>query len=106
MISHLTDLESHSKALREVLDNEQLVAELKTLGTFNMQTLKQKFGIDEESLEILYHMGKLRYDSGHYVEAAAILKNFASLSTNPDHVFKYVMVMVVIYHHIVLYGDN
>ncbi|KAI8868445.1 hypothetical protein GQ42DRAFT_164134 [Ramicandelaber brevisporus] len=79
----LADLEAKSEKIRSLIENENVVKALKTDKLLNIRYLQENFGVTNEAIEPLYHLGYLHYSAGNHGAAADMLYHFSVLSVDP-----------------------
>lgn len=83
VVKTIAELEESTKPVFEVLENPEVVSELKENKTQNQQLLTSKYGLSVEQINLLYKFGQFQYNAGRYQAASDILYHFRALST--DH---------------------
>jgi len=69
-----------SSPILAILDNHDAVVELKNENNFSMDGLKEKHGLADEDIEILYDLAKFQMDAGQYSETAKNLETYLQLA--------------------------
>ncbi|KAI9845424.1 MAG: eukaryotic translation initiation factor 3 subunit E [Sclerophora amabilis] len=75
-----------SAKMTELLENRDVVSNLRSDKMANLQFLKDQHGVTIEMIDILYDFGRFQYGCGSYVNAAELLYQFRILSTDNDKV--------------------
>ncbi|MCJ1376026.1 eukaryotic translation initiation factor 3 subunit E [Loxospora ochrophaea] len=70
----------------ELLNDDNVVSNLRSDKVANMKFLEQQHGVTIEMVDMLYDYGRFRYSCGNYAEAAHLLDQFRILSTDNDKV--------------------
>eukprot|EP00743_Colponemidia_sp_Colp-15_P000810 GILK01000895.1.p1 GENE.GILK01000895.1~~GILK01000895.1.p1 ORF type:complete len:457 (+),score=91.27 GILK01000895.1:56-1372(+) len=87
VVSQLKRLQAECEPLVRVLDNVELVKQLRTEKLFNMSYLQENFQITPAVVDSLYSYAKFQFDCGNYLSAADYLYHFRALSNNGDKNF-------------------
>lgn len=75
----LQALGDDASPLLSVMENEELVAELRENSSFNLEYLSEAHGVTEEVLEAAYEFGKFQFDCGSYEATAALMQVYRML---------------------------
>lgn len=65
--------------VKQLFDNETLLAELKGTANLSLDYLSANLSINAETLDSFYQYSKFKYECGVYEEAATMLNNFLSI---------------------------
>jgi translation initiation factor 3 subunit E len=87
VVDRLKQLQAECSNILQVLDNQNLVKQLRNEKLFTLQYLQENFQITPEEVDALYRYAKFQFDCGNYSGAAEYLLHFKSLNTNPDKNF-------------------
>jgi len=87
VVDKLKQLQSECANILQILDNENLVKQLRAEKLFTLQYLQENFQITLEEVDALYRYAKFQFDCGNYSGAAQYLFHFRSLNTNADKNF-------------------
>lgn len=87
VISKFKEFQNACAPILQVVNNQNLLKQLRTDKQFNMQHLKEHFQVTEESLDALYNYAKFQFDCGAYSNSAEYLQIYRSLSNNLDKCF-------------------
>eukprot|EP00744_Colponema_vietnamica_P000908 GILI01001566.1.p1 GENE.GILI01001566.1~~GILI01001566.1.p1 ORF type:complete len:448 (+),score=176.44 GILI01001566.1:89-1432(+) len=83
----VADLQRYKREMSEILkviDNDELVKQLRAEKLFNLSYLAENFQITPEMVDSLYHYARFQFDCGNYLGAAECLYNFRALSNNGE----------------------
>ncbi|KAI9885724.1 MAG: eukaryotic translation initiation factor 3 subunit E [Watsoniomyces obsoletus] len=75
-----------SSKITELLENPEVVTNLRSDKLANLQFLKEQHGVTLDMVNVLYDFGRFQYSCGSYVNAAERLYQFRVLSTDNDKV--------------------
>jgi len=70
-----------------LLENQNLVKQLRTDKNFTAQYLEEKFSITSSHIDALYRYAKFQFECGNYSGAADYLQHFRALNSDPDKNF-------------------
>jgi len=84
VLAQLKDLDEKSKKMLELLENDEVIAALRSDKLANMQYLKENFDVTPEMVDSLYDFGQCQYSCGSYATAADLLYQFRILSTDAE----------------------
>ncbi|KAL0634595.1 eukaryotic translation initiation factor 3 subunit E [Maublancomyces gigas] len=84
VVQTLKDLEEQSSPVLQLLENPDVVGNLRSDKTQNMVYLKDNHGVTVESVNVLYDFGQQQFSCGNYGAAADLLYQFRILSTDSD----------------------
>ncbi|KXN67320.1 eukaryotic translation initiation factor 3, subunit E [Conidiobolus coronatus NRRL 28638] len=84
VLSKLEELQTEAQKVMSVIEKPEVIQALKQDKLQNIQYLKENFGFDPESINILYQYGKFQFDCGNYGTAADMLYHFRVLSTDQN----------------------
>jgi len=87
VVDKLKQLQTECANILQILDNENLVKQLRAEKLFTLQYLQENFQITPEEVDALYRYAKFQFDCGNYSGAAEYLFHFRSLNTNADKNF-------------------
>jgi len=88
VVARLKELNSQCSPLLKIIENEDLVKQLRQEKHFTAQFLAENHGITPEMIEAFYHYAKFQYECGNYSGAAKYLYYFRALNqTNDDRNF-------------------
>lgn len=79
-------LEEATDKIRGLLEDSEVIANLRSDKVANLNYLKEQHGVTEEMVDSLYNYGQFQYSCGSYPEAAELLYQFRVLSTDNDKV--------------------
>ncbi|KAF2743659.1 eukaryotic translation initiation factor 3, subunit 6 [Sporormia fimetaria CBS 119925] len=79
-------LEEATRKISDLLDDENVVNNLRSDKVQNLQYLKENHGVTPEMVDQLYEFGQFQYSCGIYPHAAELLYRFRVLSTDNDKV--------------------
>lgn len=82
-------LQEDAGPLLQILNNDDLMAELMSNGKFTMDYLSEEFSINVDVLEAMYEYGKFQFDCGNYELASEIMHMYRVLMNgrNPEREF-------------------
>jgi len=80
------ELEEETEKLRSLLEDQDVVSNLRSDKVANLNYLKENHGVTVEMVDALYSYGKFQYSCGAYQEAAELLYQFRVLSTDNDNI--------------------
>jgi len=86
----IEQLHSHSenaRAIIQILDDVELVENLKETNNFKLSYLTEQYGITPEALEHLYTFARFQFDCGNYSPASSALVSYRNLSPNTERCF-------------------
>jgi len=83
VVSRLKQLQSDCTSIIRVLDNQNLVKQIKGDKLWTAQYLQEKYEVTPEAIDALYKFAKFQFDCGNYSGAKEYLYHFRSLNT--DH---------------------
>ncbi|KAH7138168.1 eukaryotic translation initiation factor-like protein 3 subunit E [Dendryphion nanum] len=78
------ELEQETAKISALLDDENVVTNLRSDKVQNLQYLKESHGVTVEMVNQLYEFGQFKYSYGDYGHAAELLYRFRVLSTDND----------------------
>mmetsp|Transcript_25960 Transcript_25960/g.61719 ORF Transcript_25960/g.61719 Transcript_25960/m.61719 type:complete len:423 (+) Transcript_25960:195-1463(+) len=84
VVARLKSLQVSTKSVVEFLSNPNLVKQLRSDKSFNLQFLQDEHSIGTEQIEALYHLAKFQFDCGNYSTASELLYHYRTLCTNPS----------------------
>ncbi|RPB15205.1 eukaryotic translation initiation factor-like protein 3 subunit E [Morchella conica CCBAS932] len=84
VLQRLKDLGEQSEKVMQLLEDPDVVGNLRSDKMQNMQYLKDNHGVTVESVNVLFEYGRQRFRCGDYAAAADILYQFRVLSTDSD----------------------
>lgn len=80
------ELEEETAKLRSLLEDQDVVSNLRSDKVANLNYLKENHGVTVEMVEALYTYGQFQYSCGAYQQAAELLYQFRVLSTDNDKI--------------------
>jgi len=80
-------LESECKALLLLLQNPELVKQLRSEKLFTLSYLEEHYEVTASEVDTLYKVAKFHFDCGNYSGAAEYLFHFRALNQNPEKNF-------------------
>lgn len=86
-VGQLTTLRDGAKPMLDFLSEPALVAKLKQDKLFNLQFLRDEFGVGTEQIDALFHLAKFQFECGDYRGSADHLHNFRSLTISREKNF-------------------
>ncbi|KAI6381318.1 eukaryotic translation initiation factor 3 subunit E [Pyricularia grisea] len=86
VIKQLQDFEDSVSKLRDLLDREEVISNLRSDKVANLEFLKKEHDVTIEMVTALYDFGNFQYSCGNYPAAAELLYQFRVLSTDNDKV--------------------
>ncbi|KAF3033819.1 eukaryotic translation initiation factor 3 subunit E [Didymella heteroderae] len=84
VLSKRDELEAATAKISELLDDENVVTNLRSDKAQNLQYLKDSHGVTLDDVNRLYEFGQFQYSSGAYPHAAELLYRFRVLTTDND----------------------
>lgn len=79
-------LEEETEKLRSLLEDQDVVNNLRSDKVANLNYLKESHGVTMEMVNALYDYGQFQYSCGVYQDAALLLYQFRVLSTDNDKI--------------------
>lgn len=86
VLQRLQQYMEESAKITELLENPDVVNNLRSDKIANLQFLKDQHGVTMDMVNVLYDFGRFQYSCGSYVNAAERLYQFRVLSTDNDKV--------------------
>jgi len=83
----LKELQSECALILKLVENQNLVKQLRAEKNFTAQYLEEHHGITANHIDALYRYAKFQFECGNYSGAADYLSHFRSLNTDPDKNF-------------------
>jgi len=80
----MAQLKSQCAPILRVIENQNLVKQLRNDKTFTPQFLEENYQVTPESIESLYTYAKFQFDCGNYSGASEYLFHYRSLNTSND----------------------
>jgi len=87
VLNKLKQLQSDCGNLLKIVENTNLVKQLRSEKLFTMQYLEEHYQITLAEVDALYKYAKFQFDCGNYSVAAEYLYQFRTLNQNPDKSF-------------------
>jgi len=87
VVNNMKQLQNECGPLLRLLENQNLVKQLRSEKLFTLAYLEEHFQIRPEEVDALYRYAKFQFDCGNYTGAADFLYHFRSLNQNPDKNF-------------------
>jgi len=87
VVGKLKELQSDCTPIIRVLENQELVKQLRSEKLFTAQYLEEHYGVTQHSIDALYRFAKFQFECGNYSGAADFLYHFRALNTDPDKNF-------------------
>jgi len=87
VVATLKQLQQECGNILQIVENQNLVKQLRAEKLFTAQYLQENFQISPEEIDALYRFAKFQFDCGNYTGAAEYLFHFRALNTNPDKNF-------------------
>ncbi|KAI8977908.1 eIF3 subunit 6 N terminal domain-containing protein [Pilobolus umbonatus] len=84
VLCQMEELRSKAQDVMDVLEKPEVIAALRQDKAQNLSYLKEKYGFNEDSINILYEFGQFQYNCGDYGGAADYLYHYRVLSTDSD----------------------
>jgi translation initiation factor 3 subunit E len=84
VLSKRDELEAATVKISELLDDENVVTNLRSDKAQNLQYLKESHGVTLDDINRLYEFGQFQYSCGVYPHAAELLYRFRVLTTDND----------------------
>lgn len=82
VLARLEELRNESSEIMTIIQDPDVIKQLKQDKLQNIQFLKENFNFKPEMLETLYNFAKFQYNCGNYSGAAEMLYHFRILSTD------------------------
>ncbi|KAF2001083.1 eukaryotic translation initiation factor 3 subunit E [Amniculicola lignicola CBS 123094] len=86
VIKKRDQLEEETRKISELLDDENVVTNLRSDKVANLAYLKNDHGVEVDMVNQLYEFGQFQYSCGIYPHASELLYRFRVLSTDNDKV--------------------
>mmetsp|Transcript_10721 Transcript_10721/g.18931 ORF Transcript_10721/g.18931 Transcript_10721/m.18931 type:complete len:476 (-) Transcript_10721:158-1585(-) len=88
-VKELEDVEGFVAPLLDLLrsDNAETLQDLVAKGNFNLEYLAEEHGVTEEVVEAFFRFGKLKYETGNYLETIYIMLYFRELAPDSPNAF-------------------
>ncbi|KAJ5643706.1 Eukaryotic translation initiation factor 3 subunit E [Penicillium longicatenatum] len=86
VLAKLQHYESQVEKITELLQDEEVVGNLRSDKAANLRFLEEQHGVTTEMVDGLYDYGRFQYSCGSYGNAAELLYQFRVLSTDNDKV--------------------
>lgn len=86
VLSKLQKYQDQSEKIIELLQDESVVANLRSDKVANLRFLEEQHGVTVDMVNTLYDYGRFQYSCGSYGNAADLLYQFRVLSTDNDKV--------------------
>lgn len=85
----LQALQQAAGPVLNLLDNQDLYAQLQQSGKFTLEYLSGEYDVNEEVLDAVYDYGKFQFDCGSYEDASVLLTVYRQLmaNSNPEREF-------------------
>jgi translation initiation factor 3 subunit E len=80
------ELEEETAKLRSLLEDKEVVSNLRSDKVANLNYLKENHGVTVDMVDALYNYGQFQYSCGAYQDAAELLYQFRVLSTDNDKI--------------------
>ena len=80
------ELEEETAKLRGLLEDQDVVSNLRSDKVANLNYLKENHGVTVDMVDALYNYGQFQYSCGAYQPAAELLYQFRVLSTDNDKI--------------------
>lgn len=80
------ELEEETSKLRTLLEDQDVVSNLRSDKVANLNYLKENHGVTVNMVDALYNYGQFQYSCGAYQQAAELLYQFRVLSTDNDKI--------------------
>jgi len=84
VLAKLKEFQVTCGPILKVVDNQDLVKQLRTDKLFTVQYLQDNYQISPESVDELYKFAKFQFECGNYTGASEYLNQFRALNTNED----------------------
>ncbi|KAF2869031.1 eukaryotic translation initiation factor 3 subunit E [Massariosphaeria phaeospora] len=84
VLQRLSQLEEETSKISGLLDDENVVTNLRSDKVQNLAYLKESHGVTVEMVDQLYEFGSFQYSCGAYGDAAELLYRFRVLTTDND----------------------
>ncbi|KAJ5888027.1 Eukaryotic translation initiation factor 3 subunit E [Penicillium taxi] len=86
VLAQLEHFQDQSEKITELLQDEEVVGNLRSDKAANLRFLEEQHGVTTEMVNTLFDYGRLQYSCGSYGNAAELLYQFRVLSTDNDKV--------------------
>ncbi|KAJ5601615.1 hypothetical protein N7510_011149 [Penicillium lagena] len=86
VLAKLQHYQEQSEKITELLQDEDVVGNLRSDKAANLRFLEEQHGVTNEMVNSLYDYGRFQYSCGSYGNAAELLYQFRVLSTDNDKV--------------------
>ncbi|KAL2829701.1 eIF3 subunit 6 N terminal domain-containing protein [Aspergillus cavernicola] len=86
VLAKLQHFEEETQKISELLQDESVVANLRSDKVANLKFLEEQHGVTTEMVNSLFDYGRFQYSCGSYGNAAELLYQFRVLSTDNDKV--------------------
>lgn len=87
VVAKLKQEQSECLPILRVLENQNLVKQLRAEKQFTLAHLEENYGVTPASVEALYRFAKFQFECGNYSGAAEFLYHFRALNTNSEKNF-------------------
>lgn len=87
VLNKLKQLQFECTGILTLLEDQDLVKQLRADKLFNMAYLEQTYQIQPSALDSLFSYAKFQFECGNYSGAAELLYHFRALNTNPEKNF-------------------
>jgi len=87
VVSKLKQLMEECTPILHLIENEELVKQLRADKLFTAQYLEEKYSITAAHIDALYRFAKFQFECGNYAGAASYLFHFRVLNTNAERNF-------------------
>jgi len=87
VMTKMQTLKDSCKPLLELLEQEELLQQLRNDKQFTAPYLAEQFSITNDHIEALYHYAKFQFECGAYAQTSSYLHHYRLLSSNPDNSF-------------------
>eukprot|EP01119_Soliformovum_irregulare_P006067 TRINITY_DN17816_c0_g1_i1.p1 TRINITY_DN17816_c0_g1~~TRINITY_DN17816_c0_g1_i1.p1 ORF type:complete len:458 (+),score=110.95 TRINITY_DN17816_c0_g1_i1:28-1374(+) len=87
VLNQLKQLQAECLPILQLLENQNLVKQLRADKNFTFAYLEQNHQVTQESVDALYRFAKFQFDCGNYAGAHEYLYQFRALNSNPEKNF-------------------
>ena len=88
VLERLKFFEEETEKIRNLLDDDSVVAQIRSDKVANMKFLEEQHGVTLQMVDMLYEFARFNYECGTYDQAGDLLYQFRVLSTDNDKVAK------------------
>ena len=88
VLERLQKYEEESEKIRNLLEDESVVTQLRSDKVANLKFLEEQHGVTAQMVDVLYDFGRYNYECGTYDQAGDLLYQYRVLSTDNEKVAK------------------